>query len=181
MKRHTYAKRIAGFLFSNEQVLAEALEMLIQGTEEVQLQSNCFPFQETDYYDAEMGKGLKRLFVSFTGVISLEQLFHWKKFTDSIEDALRIQGNRQINIDPGYLDLHKVVLLSSKFGGQKIYLGSQVWADMVLLKKKGGYQHFAWTFPDLRAHKYDEFFLQTRINFKNDLKKNIKNQKESNV
>ncbi|MBF0288448.1 MAG: DUF4416 family protein [SAR324 cluster bacterium] len=172
---HMYGKRIAGFIFSCEDVLHAALEMLIQETEEVQLQSNSFSFHETSYYQAEMGDGLKRLFVSFVGLVSLEQIHLWKKLTDTVEDSFRVRGNREINIDPGYLDFHKVVLLSSKYGGQKIYLGQQVWADMVLLKKKGGYQHFAWTFPDLRAHKYDEFFLKVRADLKNFIKTEKRN------
>jgi len=86
------------------------------------------------------------------------------------ENRKSVQTQRQegINLDPGFLDLHRVVLLSGKEGPQKIYLRDGVWADLVLLKNKGGYGDLAWTFPDLRDGRYNDFFLQVRAEFKEE-------------
>ena len=78
------------------------------------------------------------------------------------------KGKRKINLDPGYLDLSRVVLLSGKEGSHKIYLRNGVWADLVLLKDKGGYRSLPWTFPDIRTGCYDDFFLQIRSEFKKE-------------
>jgi hypothetical protein len=86
-----------------------------------------------------------------------------------IENRFRRNGKRRINLDPGFLDLHRVVLLSGKEGPQKIYLRDGVWADLVLLKNKGGYRDLAWTFPDLRDGRYNDFFLKVRAEFKEEI------------
>jgi len=99
---------------------------------------------------------------------SLEFSADWKLKTAEIEQQFSNKGKRRINLDPGYLDLSRVVLLSRKEGSHKIYLRNGVWADLVLLKDKGGYRSFPWTFPDIRIGRYDEFFLQLRSEFKRE-------------
>ena len=135
---------------------------------EIQHQSQEFPFDQTDYYSKEMGEGLRRRFLSIKGLQSLEFSADWKLKTAEIEQQLSNNGKRRINLDPGYLDLSRVVLLSGKEGSHKIYLRNGVWADLVLLKDKGGYRKFAWTFPDIKTGCYDDFFLQLRAEFKKE-------------
>ena len=135
---------------------------------EIQHQSKEFPFDQTDYYSTEMGEGLKRCFLSIRGLQSLEFSAGWKLKTAEIEEQLSKKGKRTINLDPGYLDLSRVVLLSGKEGSHKIYLRNGVWADLVLLKDKGGYRNFPWTFPDIRTGCYDDFFLLLRNEFKKE-------------
>lgn len=168
-KMRILGKLVVGLLFSHKAQREHALEEFSTERHTVQRQSPCYAFEETDYYDKEMSPPLWRQFVSFSDVIALEEVVSWKKRSEAVEDRFRQENRRQVNLDPGYLDLHKVVLLSAKSGGHKIYLGRQVWADMVLMKNKGSYENFAWTFPDLRTHKYDEWFLQVRSDFKKDL------------
>ena len=81
---------------------------------------------------------------------------------------------RDRNLDPGYLDLHKVVLLSGKEGPQKIYLGGGIWADLNLIRKAGRFKALPWTFPDLRESRYHPFFERVRENLKLDLKTILK-------
>ena len=135
---------------------------------EIQQQSEEFSFDQTDYYTTEMGEGIKRCFLSIKGLQPLESSADWKLKTEEIEQQLSNKGKRRINLDPGYLDLSKVVLLSGKEGSHKIYLRNGVWADLVLLKDKGGYRNFPWTFPDIRTGRYDDFFLQLRAEFKKE-------------
>ena len=170
-----YGKLLAGFLFSSNTLFESALQHFAKKAGIVQRRSPCYLFDETNYYTLEMSATLYRQFVSFSGIIALDDVVRWKKWACVVEDLMRVNGDRQVNIDPGYLDLHKIVLLSAKSGGQKIYLGHQVWADMVLFKDKGGYQRFAWTFPDLRTHKYDPWFLQARVDFKKEININDSN------
>lgn len=105
--------------------------------------------------------------------MTLESAFNWKLKLVEIEKRLSKSGKRRINLDPGYLDLHRVVLLSGKEGAQKIYLRNGVWADLVLLKDKGGYRDLPWTFPDLRNGRYNDFFMQVRAELKAE--KNLSN------
>ena len=168
MNKKSYAKLIIGAIYADQQWLMKAKSAMQRQSWEIQYQSKEFPFEQTDYYSTEMGEGLKRCFLSIKGLQSLELSSEWKSETKKIEQKLSNRGKRRINLDPGYLDLSRVVLLSGKEGSHKIYLRNGVWADLVLLKDKGGYRNFPWTFPDIRTGRYDGFFLQLRAEFKKE-------------
>ena len=159
---------IIGAIYSDPQWLMKAKSAMQRQGWEIQHQSQIFPFDQTDYYSTEMGEGLKRCFLSIKGLHSLEFSADWKLKTAEIEQQLSNKGKRRINLDPGYLDLSRVVLLSGKEGSHKIYLRNGVWADLVLLKDKVAYRFFPWTFPDIRTGCYDDFFLQLRAEFKKE-------------
>jgi len=166
LKNDYFAKLIFGALYSDPYWLEQAKEKLVKQKREIQHQSLEYSFDQTDYYSSEMGVALKRRFLSIRGVYSLESSVDWKIRMLEIENQLSLDGKRRINLDPGFIDLHRVVLLSRKEGPQKIYIGHGVWADLVLLKNKEGYRKFSWTFPDLRDGRYNDFFLKVRSEFK---------------
>tara|TARA_B100001123_G_C14702373_1_gene785813 strand:+ start:30 stop:548 length:519 start_codon:yes stop_codon:yes gene_type:complete len=168
VSKKSYAKFFVGAIYSDLQWLVEAESAMQRRGWEIQNQSQEFPFDQTKYYSQEMGEGLKRCFLSIKGLQSLELTTDWKLKTVEIEQQLSYKEKRRINLDPGYLDLSRVVLLSGKEGSHKIYLRKDVWADLVLLKNKGGYRSFPWTFPDIRTGRYDDFFLQLRAEFKKE-------------
>jgi len=168
VSKESFAKLVIGAIYSDPQWLIKAKSAMQRQSWEIQQQSEEFPFDQTDYYSTEMGEGLKRCFLSIKGLQPLESSADWKLKTTEIEHQLSNKGKRRINLDPGYLDLSKVVLLSGKAGSHKIYLRNGVWADLVLLKDKRGYRNFPWTFPDIRTGRYDDFFLQLRSEFKKE-------------
>ena len=168
MSKISYAKLFVAAIYADPKWLIKARTEMQRQSWEIQHQSQVFPFDQTDYYSTEMGEGLKRCFLSIRGLQSLEFYAEWKLKTAEIEEQLSKKGKRTINLDPGYLDLSRVVLLSGKEGSHKIYLRNGVWADLVLLKDKGGYRNFPWTFPDIRTGRYDDFFLQVRAEFKKE-------------
>ena len=163
-----FVKLIIGAIYADPQWLIKAKSLMQRQSWEIEYQSQVFPFDQTDYYSKEMGGGLKRCFLGVKGMQSLECSSDWKLKTAEIEQQLSYKGKRRINLDPGYLDISRVVLLSGKEGSQKIYLRNGVWADLVLLKDKGGYRNFPWTFPDMRTGCYDDFFLRLRAEFKKE-------------
>jgi hypothetical protein len=111
-------------------------------------------FDVSDYYEDEMGPGLVRLLVSFEPLESPTRLVAVKLNTEALEERLSVGGGRSVNIDPGYMDYHKVVLASFKPGPQKIYLGNGVYADPLMLFQNGEYVPLPWTFPDFKAGYY---------------------------
>jgi hypothetical protein len=113
------------------------------------------PFDPTDYYQAEMGPDLRRRLIAFRELVPPESLVAAKLTCNRIEEALAGLGGRRVNLDVGYLDHAKVVLASAKPAGQKIHLGSGIYADLVGRFAHGRYQPFEWTFPDFRDGRYD--------------------------
>ena len=91
-----------------ETVLAEAYGVIV-------LRSTPMPFTQTTYYEREMGANLTRLYIAFDTLVSIAALAAVKHMTHQLEARWSTpQGQRRVNIDPGYLDLAKVVLASTK-------------------------------------------------------------------
>jgi Domain of unknown function (DUF4416) len=165
-------KFFVAILFSDQQMLEQAREQLRLVHGEEDYVSPPVAFDHTDFYKDEMGdKPLERIFISYRKLVAPDALVSAKLAADRIERELAgPAGGRTVNIDPGILDYHKMVLASFKFGGQKIYLGSGVWADLTLYYHKGGWSVFEWTFPDLKAGRYDSTLLEIRSLFKQQRK-----------
>ena len=163
-------KALIGVLFQKDEIYQQFLRHLETIEVEIELESEIFKFDSTDYYQEEMGSGLYRIFLSLKGLYPVEQSVSLKNETNSWENEWKEAGKRTLNLDPGYLDLHKVVLLSGKEGPQKIYLGGGIWSDLNLIRKVGRFEALPWTFPDLRESRYHPFFERVRENLKLDLK-----------
>ena len=163
-------KALIGVLFQKEDIYQQFLRHLETIEVEIELESEIYKFDSTDYYQEEMGSGLYRIFLSLKGLYPVEQSVSLKNETNSWENEWKEAGKRTLNLDPGYLDLHKVVLLSGKEGPQKIYLGGGIWADLNLIRNAGRFEALPWTFPDLRESRYHSFFERVRENLKLDLK-----------
>ncbi|MCK4813965.1 MAG: DUF4416 family protein [Candidatus Marinimicrobia bacterium] len=132
--------------------------------------SSVLSFDFTDYYEPEMGKDLKRVFVSYNRLIIPQQLPEIKRLTNIIERNFMDHHKRTINLDPGYLDLDKFVLASAKYARQKIYLDKGIYADPTLYFYKKTFHPYEWSFPDFTTGCYDDFFLKVRQHYKHQLK-----------
>ncbi len=131
----------------------------------IDLSGSGVSFDQTRYYEPEMGPDLVRTYC--TGqLVRPESLAELKAAAWAIERRYCRGEQRQVNLDPGYLDLNKVVLASFKHGPQKLYLGQAVWADMVLFFSDRAFRSLPWTFPDLRGGSHLEFFATARQRYK---------------
>jgi Domain of unknown function (DUF4416) len=149
-------------------ILQQAIDRLTNEWGESDFISHDFPFSETAYYEPEMGANLMRRFYSFARLISPDNIVDAKRLTNRIEVELSADSTgRKINLDPGYLDTHKVVLASAKFGGQKVYLHDGIYADMTLIRNHGRWESFAWGFPDFKSGKYDDVLTKILTLYKN--------------
>ena len=152
-------------LVPSAELFAEARERLILRFGPMDLESDAFPFDVTDYYEKEMGPGLLRWLVSYDRLISPEEIAAVKLESNRIEEELATGGRRRVNLDPGYMDVYKVVLASAKFQGPKIYLGAGIYADPTLYYDKG-WKAFSWGFPDFRDGRYNNVLTQIRRLYK---------------
>jgi len=134
---------------------ARIIEVLEEIAGPVDYQSPLYPFDQTDYYQKEMGNDLQRQLISFTELRSPEELAAAKVKCNDMEQALSSSGKRTVNLDIGCLDHNKIVLASVKGLGQKIYLSQGIYADLVARYGHGRYQPFEWTFPDFKEGRYD--------------------------
>jgi hypothetical protein len=89
--------------------------------------------------------------------------------THQIETLFMKEKKRQINLDPGYLDYHKIVLASFKPGPLKVYLQKGVYGDIVRIYQKKQFISPHHSFPDFRSGLYDVFFYKLRQIYKENL------------
>lgn len=157
-------------LHREEELLNRVRAELEQEWGEIDYQSHDFPFEQTDYYEKEMGTNLSRRFLAFERLIPPDRIVEAKLFTNMIEERYSGPSGRNINLDPGYIDYYKVVLASAKFGGQKVYLRNGIYADMTLVLYRGKWEAFQWGFPDFKSGIYDQTLFEIRDLYKSRIK-----------
>lgn len=137
--------------------------------------SATLPWSISDYYESEMGRSLKRRFLSFERLISPEALVEIKHQTYDIEDDYRrAEGpgrRRSVNIDPGYIDAGKVVLASTKGAGHRIYLGSGIYSEITLLYHGGAFHSFVYTYADYLWPETMAFLTDIRAQYLEQVKR----------
>lgn len=163
-------KYLAAVLHGGGDLAAGLYPLLAGRFGEVDFEGSDHPFDLTDYYQSEMGRGLRRRIVSFCALAPPEELAAAKAFAAAVEDRLAEAGRRTVNVDVGYLDFHKVVLGSYKEGPQKIHVGAGVWADIVLVYRDGAWRPLDWSFPDFRTGRYAEDFDAIRRIYRRQLR-----------
>jgi hypothetical protein len=164
-------KVFCGLLFANEEALREAKLQLTKQFGPADFESEFFTFDETSYYRAEMGSSLHRAFVSFQPLMDPAFLSHVKLATNQIEKGLAQGVSRTVNLDPGYMDFHKVILASAKAEGHKVYLCNGIYADPTLYYGKGSFKPNRVCFPDFKDGRYNQTFVRIRELYKAQLKK----------
>lgn len=159
-------KLFCGIIAMSEEVILDAKNELKNLFGEIDLESDLFPFDFTDYYRNEMGDKLFRKFVSFSDLIDPGRLAGIKIQTNAIEQKLAVtfEGNlkRRANLDPGYISADKLVLATTKNFSHRIYLREGIYAEVTLNFKGKGCIYFNWTYPDFKSGKYTTFFLEVR-------------------
>jgi len=164
------AKLLCGVLYSDRDKVNQAYEMLESRWGSLDWRSKEFPFDITDYYVKEMGSPIYRIFLSFRELINPREIVQIKLECNKIEDVLAANGQRRVNLDPGYMDYDKVVLASAKYAGHKIYLDDGIYADVTLMYRKGKYHPTMWSFPDFRSDCYQGIFMYIRTLYKKQLR-----------
>lgn len=164
-KKGALVKPIAGILTAHKELLGTTLDEMSKYFGGTDLIANWYEFKHSAYYNDEMGAPLFRTFVSFDKLIPPWNTGDFKVWTKEIEAKFAKDGKRSVNIDAGYIDENKVVLVSGKGGGHKIAIGEDVYADMLLWYNKQ-WVAFPWAFPDFRDGSLFPTFMKMRRKFK---------------
>ena len=167
-------KLICGILYSDWDRLKRADELISSIYGPLDYRSPVYPFDITDYYEAEMGTPISRVFYSYTRLVTPNRLAGIKIECNRIEDRLAVAGKRRVNIDAGYMDYDKFVLASAKYNAHKIYLDFGIYADLTLQFTRGRFVPSKWCFPDFKSGLYEETFLHIRAKYKGQIRKRLK-------
>ena len=159
------AKPIVAVLTSDVDLLDDTIEKLEGHFGSCDYKGKWHPFTHSNYYEDEMGKDLSRCIISFEKLVPAHNADAFKEWTAEVEKKFASCDRRRVNIDPGYVDSLKMVLISGKCGGHKICIAPGIFVDYLLWYNKG-WQPFPWSFPDFRGGTYDEELVSIRKIFK---------------
>ncbi|GBD95597.1 MAG TPA: DUF4416 family protein [Nitrospirae bacterium] len=135
------------------------------------IESPVWSWEHTTYYQEEMGAGLKRKFIFFEKLINPGDIAEIKLKTVELEKQyLNESSGRKINLDPGYLDAAKLVLVSTKNFSHRIYLSNGIYGEVTLIYSGKNYRSLPYTFPDYKTEEYLEVFKKARERYKEQVK-----------
>jgi B12-binding domain/radical SAM domain protein len=174
--RQAKPKRVKIFcgLIGRDESIRDVLEHLIGEFGEVDCETDVREFDSTEYYAEEMGCGLKRKWIGFAPLRERGYLARAKHLCVELELKLASDGNRTINIDPGYVDDAQVVLATTKNFAHRLYIGMGYYAEPTLIYVKGerGYRPLEWTYPDYKTVRALRFFRDARCEYLRQVKQN---------
>jgi len=164
------AKLVVSLLMQRTELITPIVEDLIKCMGAIDFVSPWMPFNYTNYYETEMGAPLKRRIVAFKRLIEQDTLASVKLSTNILEQQYTVDGQRQVNIDPGYLLRSRFILATGKNYAHRIYLGKGIYADLTLIFQKGAFRKLPWTYPDYADTEMLIFLMAVRRKYVEDIK-----------
>ena len=165
-------KLFTGVLTSMPETMPRVEERLIDLFGPVDMRSGQFLFDQTRYYDEDMGKPIYRYFVGFEKLIDPADVAVVKVKTNELESAFAVDFQalkRPVNLDPGYLEQSKIVLASTKNFYHRILISDGIYAEVTLHYEGDAWRSFPWTFPDYKTDHYHQFFTSLRNVYRDQL------------
>ena len=160
-------KYFTGIIIQNDNDLWDNIKGKLQEYfGNIDIESVRIPFDFTNYYSSEMGEGLIRFWVSYEDLYPPGNLPDWKLKCIQIETLFSDKNNRRVNIDPGYMELAKIVLSSGKNYSHRIYLDKNVFCELEYRYSNGHFHFLPWTYPDYKTSEAITFFKRMREKYK---------------
>ncbi len=154
-----------GLIYSDTELYKSVKKKLTVKYGNIVFESEEKPFSHSLYYNEEMGDNLKRRYVVFEKFIRKDMLSDIKLFSVFIEKKYSDKGKRLVNIDPGYFDLARLVLASTKDFSHRIYSKNGIFHEVTLIFKDKSYRALEWTYPDYKEDFAINFFNNAREYF----------------
>lgn len=156
-------KLICAVLYTDEQTAETAIQKLRDAFGETDLESEPYSFSEiSPYYDQEMGGTVFRKILSFSECRDPAELARIKTLTNAIEHENDRNGNRYVNLDPGFISPGRLSLATTKNAGHRIPLSDGIYAELTLFYARGAWNPFPWTYMDFKLSQVHAFLTQVR-------------------
>lgn len=168
-------KLIIGVIYHEGEILEKAMNILTEEFGEIDDVSEEFSFSKefSTYYDDEIGgEGLRRIY-SFKRLVDPSRQADIKTRTNEIEAEFSIDGKRQINLDPGFINHGRLLLATTKETGFRIPLKDGIYTELTLFWARGGWQKLPWTYRDYQSERVQKFITEVRRKYLIERRQNI--------
>ena len=157
-------KLIVGVIYNDLEVYDKAIEMLTEAFGPIERESERFSFSRefSDYYDGELGGEGMRVILSFRDTVDPSRQAEIKKATNEIERTLSVDGNRRINLDPGFINHGRLMLATTKKAGFRIPLEDGIYTELTLFWARGAWQKLPWSYRDYQSERVQRFITEVR-------------------
>ena len=169
-------KLIVGVIYNDEEIYEKALKMLTDEFGEIDGESERFSFSRefSDYYDGELGGEGQRVIFSFRETVDPTRQAEIKKRTNEMEKELSDgEGNRLINLDPGFINPGRLMLATTKKAGFRIPLSDGIYTELTLFWARGEWHKFPWSYRDYQSERVQKFLTETRKRYLAERKENM--------
>lgn len=158
-------KLIIGVIYNDKEVFDAAMTLIFEKFGESDGVCEEFSFSDdfSDYYDEELGgKGTRRIY-SFEKLVDPSLQAEIKEFTNEIEKKFSdSEGNRKINLDPGFINHGRLMLATTKETGFRIPLERGIYTELTLFWARGSWQKFPWSYRDYQSERVQSFLTKVR-------------------
>ena len=170
-------KLIVGVIYNDKEIYDKALKMLTDEFGEVDGESERFSFSRefSDYYDEELGGEGQRVIFSFRDCVDPSRQAEIKERTNEMEKELSRDGNRLINLDPGFINHGRLMLATTKNAGFRIPLKNGIYTELTLFWAKGAWHKLPWSYRDYQSERVQSFITKVRNRYLKQ-RKNIKHK-----
>ena len=158
-------KLIVGVIYNDEQIYDRAINMLKDAFGEIDGESERFSFSRefSNYYDNEIGGEGQRVILSFADPVDPARQAEIKKATNEMEHILSDEnGNRLINLDPGFINHGRLMLATTKKAGFRIPLEDGIYTELTLVWAKGAWHKLPWSYRDYQSERVQKFITEVR-------------------
>ena len=132
----------------------------------VEQESPLYQMTESAFYEQEMGPNLVKQIWVCREVIDPTELAGIKLHTNRLEAYYATGQGRRLNIDPGFLDLARVVLATGKRNAHRLHMSGGIYEEITLLwHRNRGFESMPWTYPDYKRPEVLDFLNMARESF----------------
>ena len=169
-------KLIVGVIYNDAEIYERAVAMLTEAFGEIDGESERFSFSRefSDYYDEELGGEGQRVIFSFKETVDPSRQAEIKMATNEMERVLSEEGNRKINLDPGFINHGRLMLATTKKAGFRIPLENGIYTELTLFWAKGEWHKLPWSYRDYQSERVQKFLTETRKRYLEERKATLK-------
>lgn len=156
-------KLVVGIMYTNSSQYHQITKLLEDIFGDTDIISDEYVFSKfSTYYDKEMNGIVLKRFISFRNCLNPASLAKIKLQTNAIEDKLANGKDRIVNIDPCLLSHGKFIMATTKSASFRVPLQSGIYADLSLVYSRGQWEHFYWTYFDVKTDYIKQYLSEVR-------------------